>query len=64
MIYLIKFHYLALHALHFYLMKDCGKPYLWIDSTSLPICKNQRIWRHKALIQIATQGKSSMGWYM
>lgn len=63
MIYLIKRHHLALHALHFYLMKGCEQPYLWIDSTSLPVCKNQRIQRHKALIQIATRGKSSMGWF-
>lgn len=63
MIYLMKSHHLALHALHFYLMKDCDQPHLWIDSTTLPVCKNQRIQRHKALIQIATRGKSSMGWF-
>ncbi|KAB1850780.1 transposase, partial [Acinetobacter tandoii] len=29
----------------------------------LPVCKNQRIQRHKALSTIATRGKSSMGWF-
>ena len=27
------------------------------------MCKNQRIQRHKSLKQIATRGKSSMGWF-
>lgn len=44
-------------------MKDCQSRYLWIDSTMLPVCKNQRIQRHKSLVAIATRGKSSMGWF-
>ncbi|MDM1019802.1 IS982 family transposase [Acinetobacter sp. VNK23] len=63
MIYLINTHQLALHALHFALMKDQQSPYLWIDSTTLAVCKNQRIKRHKSLAAIATRGKSSMGWF-
>lgn len=63
MVHLISAHQLALHALHFALMKDCQSHYLWIDSTTLPVCKNQRIQRHKSLAAIATRGKSSMGWF-
>ena len=63
MIHLINRHELALHALHVALMKAQDKQYLWIDSTTLPVCKNQRIQRHKSLAQIASRGKSSMGWF-
>ena len=63
MIHLINMHELALHALHVALMKGQGTQYLWIDSTTLPVCKNQRIQRHKSLIQIASRGRSSMGWF-
>ena len=59
MIHLINMHQLALHAL----MKVQYKQYLWIDSTTLPVCKNQRIQRHKSLVKIASRGKSSMGWF-
>ena len=34
-----------------------------MDSTTLHVCKIQRIERHKSLKQIATRGKSSMGWF-
>ncbi|AMW80077.1 hypothetical protein AMD27_15000 [Acinetobacter sp. TGL-Y2] len=40
------------------LMKDQSSQYLWIDSTTLPVCKNQRIQRHKFLAKIASRGKS------
>lgn len=63
MVDLIRTHQLALHALHFALMKDCQSNHLWMDSTTLPVCKNQRIQRHKSLAKIATRGKSSMGWF-
>ena len=33
------------------------------QSTTLPVCKNQRIQRHKSLAAIATCDKSSMGWF-
>lgn len=61
MIHLVNTHQLALHALHFAVMKDHQISYLWIDSTTLPVCKNQRIQRHKSISSIATRGKSSMG---
>ncbi|EXR26298.1 hypothetical protein J689_3446 [Acinetobacter sp. 1179249] len=32
-------HQLALHTLHVAVMKGQYKQYLWIDSTTLPICK-------------------------
>ena len=47
MIHLINMHQLALHALQVALMKGQHKQYLWIDLTPLPVCKNQRIHRHK-----------------
>ena len=56
-------HQLALHALHVALMKGQRSQYLWVDSTTLPVCKNQRIQRHKSLAKIASRGKSSMGWF-
>ena len=56
-------HELALHALHVALMKGQGTQYLWIDSTTLPVCKTQRIQHHKSLVQIASRGRSSMGWF-
>ncbi|TCB72742.1 IS982 family transposase [Acinetobacter sp. ANC 4216] len=63
MIHLINMHQLALHALHVALTKGQQSQYLWIDSTTLPVCKNQRIQRHKSLAKIASRGKSSMGWF-
>ena len=63
MIHLVNTHQLALHALHFAVMKDHQSSYLLIDSTTLPVCKNQRIQRHKSISSIATRGKSSMGWF-
>lgn len=35
----------------------------YVDSTPLPVCKNQRIHRHKTFKGIAKRGKSSMGWF-
>ncbi|WP_151831039.1 IS982 family transposase [Acinetobacter ursingii] len=63
MIHLINMHQLALHALHVVVMKAQHSQYLWIDSTTLPVCKNQHIQRHKSLAKIASRGKSSMGWF-
>lgn len=34
-----------------------------MDSTTLPVYKNQRIQRHKSIAAIATRGKSSIGWF-
>lgn len=35
----------------------------YIDSTSLPVCRNQRIRRHKTFEGLAARGKTSMGWF-
>ena len=34
-----------------------------IDSTPLSVCRNKRIGRHRFLAEVATRGKSSMGWF-
>lgn len=35
----------------------------FIDSTSVPVCRNQRINEHKVFKNIAERGKTSMGWF-
>jgi Transposase DDE domain len=35
----------------------------FVDATSLAVCHNRRISRHKVFEGYATRGKSSMGWY-
>lgn len=35
----------------------------YIDSTSLAVCDNHRIKRHKVFADTAARGKSSMGWF-
>jgi hypothetical protein len=35
----------------------------FIDSTSLAVCKNQRIHAHKVFSGLARRGKTSMGWF-
>ena len=35
----------------------------FIDSTSIPVCHNKRIYRNKVFKDYATRGKSTMGWY-
>ena len=35
----------------------------FIDSTTLKVCKNQRIHNHKVFKGLAERGKSSMGWF-
>ena len=64
MIYLINTHQPTLHALHYALMKEHTSNCLWIDSTILPVCRNQRIQRHKSMISSATRGKSAKGWFL
>lgn len=61
MIHLINIHQLALHALHFALMKDQQSSDLWIDSTTLVVCINQRIQWYKSSVVIVTSGKNSKG---
>lgn len=42
-----------------------GKPGLanFVDSTTLDVCDNRRIWKHRVFKGIAARGKSSMGWF-
>ena len=35
----------------------------YIDSTTLKVCRNQRIHQHKVFKDIAKRGRSSMGWF-
>ena len=35
----------------------------FVDSTPLRVCKNKRIYNHKVFKNIATTGKSTMGWF-
>lgn len=35
----------------------------FIDATSLPVCHNRRIERHKVFAGLAARGKTSMGWF-
>lgn len=40
-----------------------GKGIAFVDSTSLCVCKNIRIPRHKTFKDVAGRGKSSTGWF-
>lgn len=42
-----------------------GKPTLanFVDSTTLDVCDNRRIWKHRVFKGLAARGKSSMGWF-
>jgi hypothetical protein len=35
----------------------------FVDATSLPVCHNRRIARHKVFAGLAARGKTSMGWF-
>jgi len=35
----------------------------FVDSTSLDVCDNHRIWSHKVFADLAKRGKSSTGWF-
>jgi hypothetical protein len=43
-----------------------GKPtgIAFVDSTSLKVCHNIRIPRHKVFTETAKRGKGTMGWFM
>jgi hypothetical protein len=49
----------------FYMHSKLGKKtnIYYIDSTSLPVCHNKRIYRHKTFDGLASRGKTSMGWF-
>ena len=48
-----------------FLLSRMGKKtgFYCIDSTSLPVCHNRRIGRHKTFAGLAERGKTSMGWF-
>ena len=52
-------------ALTAYLLSKKGKEtnLYYVDSTTLKVCHNRRIARHKVFDGIARRGKSSMGWF-
>lgn len=35
----------------------------FVDSTALPVCRNQRIHQHKVFDELAARGKTTMGWF-
>jgi Transposase DDE domain len=55
----------AFVPLLFFLLSRLGKKtgIYYIDSTSLPVCDNHRIHRHKTFAGLAGRGKTSMGWF-
>jgi Transposase DDE domain len=55
----------AFVPLIFFLLSRLGKKtgIYYIDSTSLPVCDNHRIHRHKTFAGLAERGKTSMGWF-
>jgi hypothetical protein len=55
----------AFVPLIFFLLSRLGKKtgIYYIDSTSLPVCDNHRIHRHKTFAGLAARGKTSMGWF-
>ena len=63
MVYLINQHQLTVQALHLSLTSSAQTTCTWVNSTTLSVCRNQRIQRHKSLKQTTTRGKSSMGWF-
>lgn len=55
----------VLIALTAYIFSKAGKKtdLYFIDSTTLKVCHNKRIYRNKVFKGIAERGKSSMGWF-
>jgi len=51
--------------LTFFLASRMGKKtgIYYIDSTSLPVCHNKRIGKHKVFANLAARGKTTMGWF-
>jgi hypothetical protein len=35
----------------------------YVDSTALPVCRNQRIHQHKVFLELAARGKTTLGWF-
>ena len=55
----------AFAALAFFTLNRMGQKrgVYYIDSTALPVCHNRRINRHKTFADLATRGKTTMGWF-
>jgi Transposase DDE domain len=55
----------VLLALMAYVLSKTGQKtnLYYLDSTTLKVCHNKRIYRNKVFKGIATRGKSSMGWF-
>ncbi|MBV8453662.1 MAG: IS982 family transposase [Deltaproteobacteria bacterium] len=55
----------AFVPLLFFLLSRMGKTtgIYYIDSTSLPVCDNHRLYRHKTFAGLARRGKTSRGWF-
>jgi hypothetical protein len=55
----------VLVPLTMFLSSNMGKKsgIYYVDSTSLPVCHNKRISRHKTFAGLAARGKTSMGWF-
>ena len=55
----------ALVVLTAYLLAKTGKHtgLYYIDSTTLKVCHNKRIYRHKTFKKVARRSKSTMGWF-
>lgn len=62
---LIDLKYKIMVPLLFYIQYNRGTEtgIYYIDSTPLPVCKNQRINNHKTFKGLAERGKTSMGWF-
>lgn len=56
---------LVLPGLCFYLWSKFGSVtgISFMDATSIPVCHNRRIERHKVFAGLAERGKTSMGWF-
>ena len=55
----------VLMALTAYVLSKAGDKtnLYYLDSTTLKVCHNKRIYRNKVFKDIASRGKSSMGWF-
>jgi hypothetical protein len=55
----------ALLLLSAYLFSKAGARtgFYYLDSTTLSVCHNKRIYRHKVFRDIAKRGKTTMGWF-
>lgn len=52
---------LVVHLLKFHVGKCSGISFL--DSTTIDVCHNRRIYSHKVFKELAKRGKSSTGWF-